>query len=115
MRINKYLTLVLVLDLDLVLALALRLILKFNLMKHLLLLSTLVLLSSFNSDDKESNDVDRCNQSFTIDGGSGCNYNGTTHGWCSQAEFDEYANNVYSLEECGGDGYNPAPDTYIQS
>ncbi len=82
-------------------------------MKHfsfLLITFSLVLFSFKSINDKENYAVlapGNCNQSYTIDGGPNCSYNGTTSGWCSESEFNEYANNIYSLEECGGDGYNP--------
>lgn len=77
------------------------------------MLSFTFLLMAFTNGNLVSKEATiKCNQSYTINGGAGCSYNGTTHGWCSRAEFDEYANNIYSLEECGGDGYNPAPIGY---
>ena len=66
-------------------------------MKLLFLLPAIIL---FSFSSPEISEEDFCDQSYTINGGFGCPYNGTTHGWCSAQEFQAYANNVYALEEC---------------
>ena len=69
------------------------------------------MLFSFNTDNikktETTNELGNCNQTYVINGGANCPYNGATTGWCSEAEFNEYADNVYSLEECCGNGYTP--------
>ncbi|MBU2920277.1 hypothetical protein KO504_02910 [Winogradskyella psychrotolerans] len=57
---------------------------------------------SFTSSDDLNNDnyEEYCNQSYVIDGGPGCIFNGPSYGWCSEAEFEEYAQSVYESEGC---------------
>lgn len=61
---------------------------------------------SFTSSENMKNDnfEDYCNQTYYIDGGPGCIYNGPYHGWCSEAEFDDFANSVYSTDGCNRPG-----------
>ncbi|NRR92658.1 hypothetical protein HSX10_13875 [Winogradskyella undariae] len=58
---------------------------------------------SFSSSKNINNDIFEydCDQSYTIDGGLNCPFNGTYHGWCSEAEFEQYAESVYDSEGCG--------------
>lgn len=55
------------------------------------------MLFSFTSNETIDNNevIFECNQSYTFNGGWGCNYNGTSHGWCSQEEFNAWAATVY--------------------
>jgi len=57
---------------------------------------------SFTSSENLINDAneDFCNLTFEIEGGGNCIYNGSYSGWCSEAEFNGFANNVYATEDC---------------
>lgn len=57
---------------------------------------------SFASSKNIKNDnlEDFCNETYVINGGAGCIYNGTYPGWCSQEEFEQFANNVYATSGC---------------
>ncbi|MEH1008287.1 hypothetical protein VDP25_11120 [Winogradskyella sp. ECml5-4] len=55
----------------------------------------------YSSDDLNNDNYEEyCNQSYTINGGPGCPFNGAYHGWCSEAEFDEFAQSVYDFALC---------------
>lgn len=57
---------------------------------------------SFTSSENLNNDnfEEYCNESYTINGGPGCQFNGSYDGWCSEAEFNDFANSVYGSNGC---------------
>ena len=57
---------------------------------------------SFTSSENLNNDnfEEYCNETYEIKGGPNCIYNGSYHGWCSEAEFNEFADDVYSTSGC---------------
>lgn len=80
-------------------------------MKNLFFILTGLFINFSTSSPAEANktiqaDEDFCDQSYTIDGGPGCVYNGTYDGWCSQSEFNEFADDVYASSGCN-EGLSP--------